>query len=125
GALMESARATFRFQFDTPQRGNADLPVQMPVEDPLREWDWATREYVLSQCHAAFHRNPIAKRGVAYSAAFVVGEGFTLTCKNPDVEAVLQRFIDNPDNAIRKYERQAVKDLLVDGEIILRLYREG
>lgn len=123
--LMESARASFRFQFDMPQRDATDLPVQMPVEDPLREWDWATREYVLSQTHAAYQRNPIAKRGVKYSAAFVVGEGFNLNCKNPDVDAVLKRFIDNPDNAIRKYERQAVIDLLVDGEIVLRLYRAG
>ncbi len=122
GKLMESARDTFRFQFDTPQRTAFDLPAQMPTEDPLREWDWSTREYVLTQTHAAYTRNPIANRGVKYTAAFVIGKGFSLDCKHPDVERVLQAFMDDPDNCIRKYERQAVIDLLVDGELILRLY---
>jgi hypothetical protein len=120
--LAESTAQTYRFQFDTPQRTGNDAPVQMPTEDPLKEWDWQTRRMILSNCHAAYHRNPLANRGLKYFARFTVGEGFNLTCKNKDVEKLLQDFIDHPDNEIRKYERMAPIDLLVDGEIIIRWF---
>ncbi|MFH1605364.1 MAG: hypothetical protein ABIH03_15830, partial [Pseudomonadota bacterium] len=121
--LQEGAAQTFRFQFDTPMRGESDMPFMPPVEDPLREWNTSTREYVLTNTHAAYARNPLANRACKYTAAFVVGEGFNLTCKNEMVEDVLEAFIEDEDNQIRTYERQAPIDLLVDGEILMRLYR--
>lgn len=124
-ALRESMAQTYRSQFGNPYRGEADLPIVPTTEDPLKEWDWQTRERVLSNCHAAYQRNPLANAIVQYTADFVVGDGFNLTCKNKDVEAALLAFIDNPDNAIREYERQAVIDLQVDGELALRFFGTG
>lgn len=121
--LTENARDTYRMQFDTPGRSAADSLVMPTTEDPLREWDWQTRLRVLSSCHSAYQRNPIAKRAVHYMSAFTVGDGFNLACKNDQVRAVLDAFIDNPDNAIREYERQSVRDLLVDGELFLRFFK--
>lgn len=120
--LKESVANTFRFQFDTPQRTAADLPFQPPTEDPLQEWAITTREYVLEQTHAAVSRNPIAKRAVRYTSSFAVGEGFNLVCKHPEIEDVLNEFIEDEDNQIRAYERQVAEDLLTDGELFLRLY---
>lgn len=119
--VQNAARASFRFQFDTPTQDN-DLPIVPPTEDPLTEWRLQTRRYVLSNCHAAADRNPIAKRAIGYMSSFVVGDGFNLICKNPDVEELLEDFIDDPDNAIREYERQALKDLLTDGELFIRSF---
>lgn len=123
--LTESARDTLRFQFDTPNRDQWDGAIMPVTEDPLREWDDGTRERVLTNCHAAYHRNPIAKRAVNYVASFVVGEGFNLSCRNEDVEKILQAFIENPENDARGYERQAVIDLLVDGELVTRFFEES
>ena len=122
--IQESTLAaqSFRFQFDTPQRGGSDLPVSPVTEDPLMEWSHSTRQQVLSSCHAAYDRNPNAFRGLKYYAAFVVGEGFNLVCKNKDVERVLDAFIDNPENAIRGNEQQFVIDLLTDGELFERFF---
>ncbi len=120
--LREAARDTYRFQFDTPQRSGADLPVMPTTEDPLREWDFATRKQVLSSCHSAYQRNPLLNSAVQYTADFVIGEGFNLTCKNKQVETFLNDFINHPDNALRAYERQAVIDLQVDGELFLRFF---
>lgn len=92
------------------------------VEDPLLEWDAATRERVLSNCHAAYQRNPLAHAAVNFTTDFVIGSGFNLVCKHPEVERILKAFIDNPDNAIHKFERQAVNDLQVDGELIVRFF---
>lgn len=120
--LEDNARNTYRFQFDTPGRTAADDLILSTAEDPLREWNWQQRQQVLSTCHSAYARNPIAKRAIQYMSAFTVGDGFTLICKNPEVEKVLNDFIDNPDNAIRQFERQAVHQLMIDGELFLRFF---
>jgi len=118
------AEATsFRFQFDTPQRSKDDLPIAPVVDDPLYEWDFQTRERVVSNCHSAAQRNPLAKAGLDYTTHFVIGDGFNLACKNPDVEQILQDFIDNPDNDIRVYEKQILGDLQTDGEVMLRYFK--
>lgn len=121
--LREAVNTTYRFQFDNPYHTD-ELPFEPVTEDPLREWAWSTRERVLTNTHAAYQRNPIANRGCKYFSNFTIGEGFNLTCRNKDVEKILQAFIDDPDNEVRTYERQAVIDLLVDGELMLRWYSD-
>lgn len=118
--LQESAKSAYQFGFDTPFA--KDTPFIPPSEDPLTEWSIQTREYVLSQCHAAYQRHPIANAAVEYTADFVVGDGANITYKADEVEDFLEEFINNPDNAIREYERQAVVDLQVDGELIIRYF---
>lgn len=122
--LQESARDTFRFQFDTPMRNPSDLPFIPPTEDPLKEWDWSTRKYVLSSCHSVYDRNALANTAIQYTADFVIGAGFNLTFSSKHVKEILTAFIENSDNAIREYERQATIDLQVDGELFLRLFEQ-
>lgn len=122
-SVVKAAIEAGQMQFDPPYRDGTSAPITMPVEDPLEEWDAATREHIISNTHSAYDRNPIAGRSVKYFAFAVVGEGFNLSCQNPDVEEILNDFIDNPDNQLRIYERQAPIDLLCDGELLLRLYR--
>lgn len=117
-----SQSETMRFQFDSPYRNGSDLPINPTTEDPLREWNAATRQMVLANCHSAYQRNPLANTAVQYTADFVIGEGFNLTCRNKKVQKFLEDFIKHPDNAIREYERQAVIDLQVDGELFIRYF---
>lgn len=124
-AVSDQAQS-YRSQFGMPYRSNPDdFPFVPTTEDPLLEWDAGTRERVLSNCHAAYNRNPLANAAVNFTTDFVIGTGFNLTCKNPEVEAVLKAFMDNPENAIRKYERQAVNDLQVDGELFVAFEGKG
>lgn len=125
GVSLQEVAGTYRSQFGNPYRNAADLPIIPTSEDPLKEWDWATRERVLSNCHSAYQRNPLANSIVQYTTDFVVGDGFNLSVKNRDVEKVLLDFINDPDNNIREYERQAVIDLQVDGELFLRFFEEA
>ncbi len=125
--LRESiiSNLTYRSQFGNPYRSTDDAPITPVTEDPLLEWDSATRERILSNCHAAYQRNPLAHAAVNFTTDFVIGDGFNLVCKHAEVERILKAFIDSADNAIRKYERQAVNDLQVDGELVLRFYTEA
>jgi hypothetical protein len=118
---IESASgAPYHDQFSSPYKTNTPF---MPVtEDPLKEWAWNTRIRVLTSCHAAYDRNPLANAAVQYSADFIIGDGFNLACKNTEVSELLYAFIDDPMNAIREYERQAAIDLQVDGELFLRKF---
>jgi len=118
-------RDSFKFQFDTPQRSSADLPVVPVTEDPLEEWDAITREDVVSNCHTAYDRDPIAKAAVDLTTSFVVGDGMNLNYKNDRVEEVLEAFIDSDDTPVRTYERDLLRDLQIDGELMLRFYAEA
>ena len=109
-----------RFQFDSPYKH--DAPYYPIYEDPLCEWEYPTRCYILEQCQAAYKRNPDAKLGIRLIAAFAVGQGFQLVTKNEVIEELLSEFMDHPRNMIRKRERQAARSLLVNGEYILRWY---
>lgn len=120
--LQEAARETYRFQFDTPGRGPDDMIILQVTEDPLREWSPGTRRYVLSNTHAAGTRNPLAKLALRLMSSFTIGSGFNLTCKNKQVQEILEAFIDSPDNCVREYERNVVKDLGMDGELFIRFF---
>lgn len=119
--ITEAYSTAVRFQFDAPYK--QDLPFTPVTEDPLCEWSWSTRKYVLEQCHAAYDRNPDAKVAINHIANFAVGEGFQLVTYHPDVEELLTDFID--DNNVREYERDASKDLMVDGELVVRYFYDS
>jgi len=122
---ITEATKYYRGQFDDPYRTSMDLPVSMPIEDPLEEWDYSTRRNVLTNCHAAYHRNPVAKRAVDVTQQFAVGKGHTVTAQNAKVQAVIDDFRANPDNAIQHYERTLLRDLQIDGELIIRYFQQA
>ncbi len=123
--FLTEAKAYYRGQFDDPYRSSLDAPVSMPVEDPLEEWDYTTRRDVLTNCHAAYHRNPVAKRAIDLTQQFAVGKGHTVTAKNKEVQAVIDAFRANPENAIQQHERTLLRDLQVDGELFIRFFSSG
>lgn len=118
--VEDASRAPYHHQFDSPYK--QDLPVDPVTEDPLKEWAWNTRVRVLTNCHAAYERNPFGNAAVQYSADFIIGDGFNLACKNTEVSDLLYAFIEDELNCIREYERQAAIDLQVDGELFLRKF---
>jgi hypothetical protein len=123
--LSESDRTSFRFQFDTPQRGSLDDPVSMPHDDPLAEWDAATRRSVLENTHAAYERNPIAKAGVDYTGSFVVGRGMIRTYRNQAVKKIIEAFCESPDNPVDELEKSLITDIQQDGELFLRFFEDA
>lgn len=119
GVMTETQRSAFNFQFDAPHKvGDEPIPH---IEDPLAEWSFSVREDVLRVCHGVYHRNPIAKRAVAYTASFVIGGGMNIISRNEQVREVIDEFMEEECNAVREYERQAIVDLMVDGELFIAL----
>lgn len=119
-----SQSQSFRFQFDTPQRSAADMPVPPSPTDPLKEDNWQQRKMKLANYHNVFLYNPMANSALRYYADLVLGEeGFNLTCRNKDVEEILEDYICDPDNAIREREREFMTSLPLDGELFLRYFK--
>ncbi|MFA4973878.1 MAG: hypothetical protein WC683_14800 [bacterium] len=75
---------------------------------------------MLTNCHAAYQRNPLAKQAVQITRQFAVGRGHVVTCRNQDVQAVIDEFRANPENAVEEMDKTLLQDLQVDGEIFLR-----
>lgn len=121
-AFLTETDQTYRGQFDQGRTAAYDGPVGMPTEDPLCEWNLATRIQVLTNCHAAYHRNPLAKRAVDLTRQFAIGKGFNLTFQNKQVEEIITEFINNPENNIKEYEKTFVQDLQIDGELLIRFF---
>ena len=120
-----SQRSTFHFQFDTPYRDKTDLPIIQAQDDPLKEWDNATRERVLTNTHAVYDRNPQARASVLYTIQFVVGDGFQMTHFNQDTARILEEFVENNDGTpIREYESAAIQGLMLDGELVFRFIED-
>jgi hypothetical protein len=120
----QDVRKTYRHQFDGNRSVMYDGRVDMPIDDPLEEWDYATRRDVLTNCHAAYHRNPLAKASVDLTRRFVIGKGHTVTAQNSDVQKVIDDFRANPENYIFGYDRAFIQDLQVDGELFVRFFVE-
>jgi len=124
GAWPNNANATYRHQFDGNRSLQYDGRVNMPLDDPLCEWDWITRRDVLTNCHAAYHRNPLAKQAVDLTRRFAIGKGHTVTAQNQDVQAVLDAFRADPENNVFGYDRAFIQDLQVDGELFVRFFSD-
>lgn len=120
--LQESVAAEFQHQFGTPYPKGG--PFRMPtVSQPLTEWTYTIRRYVLEQCHLAWERNPVANTAVFYNRAFSVQNGASITYKNKEVERICEAFIKHPENDLRDLEKNAVDQLFVDGEVFLRFFK--
>ena len=122
---LEQVRSSYSFQFDGNRTLRYDGQVVMPADDPLTEWDQVTRLSVLTDCHAAYHRNPIAKQAVDLTRRFVVGKGHTVTATNDAVHEVIEAFRDNVENYVHGYDRTFIQDLQVDGELMIRFFSEN
>lgn len=122
-AYLLETNQTYRDQFDTNRSAQYDGPVQMPTEDPLCEWNMDTRKAVLTNCHAAYHRNPLAKRAVDLTRQFAIGKGFNLTFQNLDVKKVVEEFMNDPENNVKEYEKTFLQDLQIDGELFIRFFK--
>jgi len=64
----------------------------------------------------------IAKAAVRLTTFFTVGEGYTITYRNKQVEEILEAFRKHADNAVAVLEKQLCDDLQVDGELFIRFH---
>jgi hypothetical protein len=73
-----------------------------------------------------FLKNPLVNRAVSLQAIYVWGQGVTISAKHPDVDAVVQAFLDDPKNQVELTGHQArtmkEQDLQVEGNLFFVLF---
>lgn len=90
-----------------------------------QEWTHEDRLQVILRAHQAWELNPLAKAGVHLIRRFVVGDGLQLTYSSPKVEEVVEAWRTEHKQKIRKWEKQLFDQLLIDGEIFIRVFTNG
>ena len=74
----------------------------------------------------AFLKNPLINRAVTLQAMYVWGQGCSISAKHPDVDAVVQAFLDDHKNQVELTGHQArtmkEQDLQVEGNIFFVLF---
>jgi len=118
---LAESYARYHSQFGDPYI--TGQPVQMlTISNPLREWDFTTRKYILEQCHLAWERNPLVNAGVTYNRLFAVQNGARITYRNEQVKEALEKFMDNPENDFRNLEKSMLDTLQIEGELFIRFH---
>ena len=73
-----------------------------------------------------FLKNPLINRAVTLQAQYVWGQGVSISGKHPDVDGVVQAFLDDPKNQVELTSHQArilkEQDLQVEGNLFFVLF---
>jgi hypothetical protein len=112
-----------------------ELELDMESHGWIRMGLEADREFsrdglrkILAMSRLMYLKNPLINRGVNIQADYVWAQGINIQATDPDVNDMVQAFLDNPDNQIELTGHQARTqkevDLQVDGNIFFCLFTE-
>lgn len=94
--------------------------------DTGREFSRAGLQRIISLSRLMFLKNPLINRAVTLQAIYVWGQGVSIGAKHPDVDAVVQAFVDDQKNQVELTSHQArvmkEQDLQVEGNIFFVLF---
>lgn len=93
-------------------------------------WEF-TREHLRDICRLSrlyFLKNPIINRCVTIQAIYVWGQGVKISARDPDVQMIVERFLNDPGNKaeLTSHRARVLKecDLQVDGNIFFALFTD-
>lgn len=96
-----------------------DLPASSHDSDrDRRPYD---RREVLADCLEAWRVNPLARRLVALTSQYVVGDGIVLQCDHPPTAAFLQQWWNHPLNRMPVRIHEWCDELTRTGELFILL----
>jgi hypothetical protein len=89
---------------------------------PRRDLQDLTHEKAIEVCYELYTKNPLGHRITELNRDFVVGEGITYTCRNPNVEDVVGEFWTDDDNDLDERLPDFIRDHGLFGELALELF---
>lgn len=92
----------------------------------MREFSKPGLDKIAELARVMYLKNPVIRRGVETKVNYVWGQGMTVDVKPPEVNAVVQAFLDDPRNQAELTSEQARQDkertLETDGNLFLVLF---
>ena len=118
---------------DLYQERLAELELQ------LEDWGWqrlnseARREFsraglriIADLCRIYYIKNPLIKNAVDIQRNYIFGKGISIVAKDPDVNDLIQAFLDDPKNQAELTSHQAIglkeSTLAVEGNLFFVLF---
>jgi hypothetical protein len=92
------------------------------IESLTGERPWYDLADEMGSALDAWRQNPLARRLVGLTAAYVVGDGLTLTADVPEVAAFVERFAADPANALARRQLGWCEELSRSGELFIALH---
>jgi hypothetical protein len=107
------------------------------LEDALSGWEIIGRAYdtefsppslkdIARMARVYWIKNPLVKAGVNVQSNYVWGRGVNVSAVAPEINGVLQAFIDDPNNLVQFTEQQArlekERELQLDGNLFFTLF---
>ncbi len=119
GSLHEAQ--AFRLEFDQPYARVSAEKLGFHAFQ-LKEWSEEERKEIITRCHQAWERNPIAYTAVAYTRMFTVGKGMTVSYRSREAQEAIEGFLEEHKVEESGLEGQFCDALQLDGEIFLRFF---
>lgn len=121
---FQEADIEYPFEFGQPYSGRdkEKLGWAVPSSDYPTEMTYEERKALLLRAHQAWERNPLAKQGVGLIRRFVVGQGLSISYRNSQVRGIIENWRQQYRHLWRRWEKQLFDQLLIDGELFLRIF---
>ena len=87
--------------------------------DSTRQLNEVTQDRMIEISYWLWKYNPLANWIIEITTAFVVGDGLTIEAKNDDVQEVIDKFWDDPVNAMKLHLKKHTRELGIYGELCL------
>jgi hypothetical protein len=92
------------------------------VTDDKRDLNPITHQRAIEISRALWQRNPMAKRLIEIVLDMVLGDGLTLNAEDEDVQEIITEFWEDPVMRLDLRFRDLMRDLSIEGELVLRAY---
>ena len=83
----------------------------------LRDLNPLMQQRMQQVCYYLAATTPFGKRIVEILTTYAVGEGFTVTCEDPNVQAVVDKYWDDSVNNLDENTKQVSNELAIFGEL--------
>lgn len=103
--------------------GDEDLYRRMT--DTKRDLNEITHRRAVEISRMLWQRNPMAKRLIEIVLDMVLGDGIQLSAEEESVQEIVSEFWEDPVMRLDLRFRDLMRDLSIEGELILRAYEGG
>ena len=83
---------------------------------------WAARAQDLDDAFVAWQKNFMVRRIITLARSYIIGNGITITSKDPTIAAFVTQFMTHPQNRVEQRLASVLNELLRSGELFPTLH---
>lgn len=125
--LTDRIRTFFGLAEASPEGGyvDADDDLYRRMSDSRRDLHEIQHKRAVEISRMLWQRNPMAKRLIEIVLDMVLGDGIQLAAEEDPVQEIITEFWEDPQMRFDLRFRDLLRDLSIEGELVLRAYEGG